>query len=266
MVVIVQYFDKRRAIANSLGVAGASVGQLVFPPLLAYLLSEYNFSGTMLIFSAIALHAFAAAALFRPPAFFTASRLRTPQTAVAQQAPQRPAFDKGLFKDVFYICFVLALCFGHCGYISMCLFIAPFASEDLEVPREQAALLLSILGVADLVGRIFTGWFADFHLIATNRLIALGLLITGATGVFVTFGTTYWTLVILTIVLGLLGALYISLGSVLLVEKLGLARMQAAFGVATLCMGVCIVPVPTILGILIYLVSCRTKSKLPNKQ
>ena len=251
MVVIVQYFDKRRAIANSLGVAGASVGQLFLPPLLAYLLREYTFAGTMLIFSAIAAHAIAAAALFRPPSFYLQSHRRAAITSNgSQQAPppQRPAFDKTLFKNFFYICFILALCFGHCGYISMCLFLAPFANEDLDVPREQAALLLSVLGVSDLVGRILTGWFADFHFIATNRLIALGLFVTGVTGVLVTFWANFWTLVILTVILGLLGALYISLGSVLLVEKLGLARMQAAFGIATLCMGVCIIPVPTILG------------------
>ena len=252
-MVIMQYFEKRRAFANGLCVAGGSFGQLFLSPLLAYLLSEYSFSGTMLILSAIAAHTIAAAALFRPTSFYLQPRRQSTLTnnrlqKVPPPTPQKAAFDKTLFKNFFYICFSLGLCLGHCGYLSMCLFIAPFAVEDLELPREQAALLLSVLAVSDLVGRIVIGWFADFHFIATNRLIALGLFVTGVTSIIVTLWTSFWTLLFLTVILGLLGALHISLSTVLLAEKLGVARTQAAFGLAILFTGICIIPVPTILG------------------
>lgn len=64
------YFDKKRALANSLTVAGASLGQLLIPFLMRFLLDSYGLSKTLLIYGAVQLHGLVAALLLRPPEFY----------------------------------------------------------------------------------------------------------------------------------------------------------------------------------------------------
>ncbi|XP_061190632.1 monocarboxylate transporter 5-like [Saccostrea echinata] len=64
------YFDKRRALANSILVAASGFGGLVLPPLYRYLMDVYGLQGTMLILSGILLNVVALAGLLKPPSLF----------------------------------------------------------------------------------------------------------------------------------------------------------------------------------------------------
>ena len=66
IVMVGQWFDKRRSLANGLSVAGAGIGTFAFAPLLEYLLAEYSFQETMMIMSAVMLHICICGSLFRP--------------------------------------------------------------------------------------------------------------------------------------------------------------------------------------------------------
>ena len=61
------YFDERRALANSLTVAGASLGLLSIPILMNYLLDTFGLKNTLFIYGAVQLHGLVAALLLRPP-------------------------------------------------------------------------------------------------------------------------------------------------------------------------------------------------------
>uniref|UniRef100_A0A8W8IZR7 Uncharacterized protein n=1 Tax=Magallana gigas TaxID=29159 RepID=A0A8W8IZR7_MAGGI len=68
--LIVQYFDRRRELANSVLVLSESFGRLVLPPLYRYLLDVYGLRGTMLIVSGLMLNVVALAGLLKPSSFF----------------------------------------------------------------------------------------------------------------------------------------------------------------------------------------------------
>ncbi|KAL3846936.1 hypothetical protein ACJMK2_017877 [Sinanodonta woodiana] len=74
LVILNQYFEKRRGLANSVAFGGASLGGLIFAPLITMSFEYYGFKGTHLLVAANILHGFIAAALFRPPEFYTCSR------------------------------------------------------------------------------------------------------------------------------------------------------------------------------------------------
>ena len=65
-MMIAQYFRKRRSFATGIAVAGASVGQLVWPPFIVFLLKYYHLSGTLLIIAACYFNTALAGNLFRP--------------------------------------------------------------------------------------------------------------------------------------------------------------------------------------------------------
>ncbi|CAN8005509.1 unnamed protein product, partial [Ixodes hexagonus] len=56
VVALSRYFEFHRTSANGLNFAGASIGSILMPPLLAWLLDQYGLGGTMLIIAALLLN------------------------------------------------------------------------------------------------------------------------------------------------------------------------------------------------------------------
>ncbi|KAK2157348.1 hypothetical protein LSH36_193g08042 [Paralvinella palmiformis] len=80
LIMVNKYFDRYRSTAMGFVMAGGSVGQLVIPILLQYLLDELSFYGCCLIYSGITLNALVAATLLRPPSFYElATKMRQKQ-------------------------------------------------------------------------------------------------------------------------------------------------------------------------------------------
>lgn len=66
LFVVNDYFDKRRGLATGAFYSGAAVGRFVFPLLIYYILQEYGFRGTLLIWGAIMANICVCACLFQP--------------------------------------------------------------------------------------------------------------------------------------------------------------------------------------------------------
>lgn len=60
------YFRKRRALANGLAMCGSGVGVFILSPILEWLLTIYDWDGTVLILAGFALNGCVVAALYRP--------------------------------------------------------------------------------------------------------------------------------------------------------------------------------------------------------
>lgn len=48
-ILLGEYFEKRRGLANSVANLGASIGGLAWPPLVVFLISEYGLRGSLII-------------------------------------------------------------------------------------------------------------------------------------------------------------------------------------------------------------------------
>ena len=59
-----------------------------------------------------------------------------------------------------FVIYVLGMCLGNSGIVNCCIYLPPRAM-DIGIDKQKAALLLSVVGACDFVGRIFGGWFAD---------------------------------------------------------------------------------------------------------
>ncbi|XP_037801019.1 monocarboxylate transporter 9-like isoform X1 [Penaeus monodon] len=65
-LILAQYFDKRRGLANACLTAGVGVGYFLNPLFIRFLQDEYSYKGATLIIGAFILHGFAAASLYHP--------------------------------------------------------------------------------------------------------------------------------------------------------------------------------------------------------
>ena len=70
MVLVSHYFKKRLSLANSLAVAGSSLGSFILPTLIRYFIDLYSLRGALLLLGAIMLHICISASLQRPTSWF----------------------------------------------------------------------------------------------------------------------------------------------------------------------------------------------------
>ena len=107
--------------------------------------------------------------------------------------------------------------------------------DDISV--EDAAFLVSIIGISNTLGRVISGWISDFSwvnsLVVTNTAIILSAL----TVFLFPFCTSYASLTVMALLFGFFVAAYISLTSIILVDLLGLDNLTSAFGLLTLFRG-----------------------------
>ncbi|XP_034477335.1 uncharacterized protein LOC117783883 [Drosophila innubila] len=66
IVIVSQYFDKHRALANGICVSGTAAGSFVLPILIKHLVENCGFHGTLLILGGCMLHVCLSATLYRP--------------------------------------------------------------------------------------------------------------------------------------------------------------------------------------------------------
>lgn len=66
ILVICEYFKKRRGLASGVMLSGSSLGAVTFPHLVTFLLEEYSMRGALLILGGISLHVLVAGALLQP--------------------------------------------------------------------------------------------------------------------------------------------------------------------------------------------------------
>lgn len=69
-ILIGEYFDKKKGIANAVFVSGNSLGGVIMPPLYRYVFDEYGLRGGLLITAGITFNSLVAAALLRPTTFY----------------------------------------------------------------------------------------------------------------------------------------------------------------------------------------------------
>lgn len=70
MVILGQYFDKRRGIATGIAISGGCLGGLILPPLYRVLLDRYGLRGTLLLTGGLLFHNTAMACFLRPLEFY----------------------------------------------------------------------------------------------------------------------------------------------------------------------------------------------------
>ncbi|XP_065085214.1 uncharacterized protein Sln [Ochlerotatus camptorhynchus] len=66
IVIVSQYFEKRRALANGITISGTAAGSFIFPMLIERLIHLFGFHGTILILGGCMLHVCLSGALYRP--------------------------------------------------------------------------------------------------------------------------------------------------------------------------------------------------------
>ena len=185
MVTVGSYFEARRGVAMGLAVAGTGCGGIALPPLWTLLFDEYRFGGTLLILGAFMLHICFVGSLYRPiEQNYSRRRVETLRTkehreeterlrGAAKRRPllRRLGFDCGILKSLKFVIYILAFNVAAPAVISSWQMLPSLALTVSAgaIAKSQAAFLVSVDSICDLVGRVGGGIVTDFPVVRVGK-------------------------------------------------------------------------------------------------
>ena len=145
---IAKWFDSKRGLMTSIAKIGTAMGQIVMPPLIAFLIINFGWrTATFYLGIAASIGLVLAAALMTAP--------NTSEEKTINEEPVAELLDKKVFN-------LLAFC-QFCIFFAMFTTMTHIAAHGLNVGLSlgDSALLLSIIGFSSIFGRLAIGVLAD---------------------------------------------------------------------------------------------------------
>lgn len=267
-VTLVTYFDKYRGVATGFKYAGWSLSGILFPKILSYLQDKYGIQGTLLIYSAMAMHCTAFVLLLPNP-----SRAKKRDNKRQQRAARNSVDDSVqnarrnsnttdvcaarkkrdlpdtllLFKmPIFYAMIV------YCAWADYSMSaVTPTLVDhimDKGSSKEKAENMIVYTAATELVGRLLIPLLADKKLLGRSTLVMSTFFCLTVTSFVLPELNEYSHIVTVCAVQSLLLGCVTTMKGVLLADYIGVSRVSVTFGLA----GVLVLPFtfinPAIIG------------------
>ena len=106
----------------------------------------------------------------------------------------------------------------------------PTHATYLQIPESKASFLIGFLSVGSLFGRLFFGHISDLRWVNRMYLYQTALLVMAVTTTLCPLATTYYWLVVYTLLFGIFDGAFVSLIAVLTGDVVGHHRLSSALG------------------------------------
>ncbi|XP_035683177.1 monocarboxylate transporter 13-like [Branchiostoma floridae] len=156
---------------------------------------------------------------------------------------------KSLLAYIPFVCLTISVFLLGFGFFIPIVHMAPRA-RYLGIEQYQAAFLISMISIGDVVGRIASGFLPTSRRLRLLHWYILSMLGMGTTSLLSPLANTYATLATYSIFYGILGGASMSISLTVLAELVGPARLSNAMGLMTLLMSVAILGGPPVAGAL----------------
>ncbi|XP_054721692.1 monocarboxylate transporter 12-like [Uloborus diversus] len=133
------------------------------------------------------------------------------------------------------------------SYMTYLIVIVDY-SLDLGVDRTDSVFLISTFSVADLCGRLGSGWITDSGIVKRKHLMMVNMVTVGGLLVATSFTTTYMAVTAVSVCAGLIVGINLILFYALLEEYLGLKQLPMAVGLMNFSIGVISFVTPILTG------------------
>lgn len=181
IAMVGKYFSRRKALAYGISMSGSGIGIFLLAPVVQLLIEQFSWRGALLILGGFVLNLCVCGALMRP------ITLKDDQTTSEQnhvcrtetQGFQRASPSSTWTKEWVQTCLcgslqqeynfllmsdfvvlAISVLFMAYGCSPLFVYMVPYALS-IGVSHQQAAFLMSILGVIDIIGNITFGWLTD---------------------------------------------------------------------------------------------------------
>ncbi|XP_070499939.1 monocarboxylate transporter 14-like [Chironomus tepperi] len=155
--------------------------------------------------------------------------------------------DFSYFLDIQFLLFAISNFILYTWYDVVYVYLPDFALEN-NVQDTDASMLISLIGIVNMLGEIVLGWAGDREEINANIIYAICMGLCGVSVVLIPFFNSYTWMSILSSAFGLFIAANYSLTSIILVNLVDLDRFTNAYGLLLLVQGIANLVGPPIAG------------------
>lgn len=270
VAILGHYFVRRRAFANAMSSTGTALGLCTLPILGNYLQIELGWRGSFLVLGAVLLNCCVCGAVMRPLGAprHRGQPLMNPRTAQPEEDKQRKlkgrlrtllsslvaALRKHMAFDLFYCnlryrVYAIGITWMMLGFVVPLIYLVPYATAN-DMEQSQAALLLSILGIVNIIVRPPIGilfslpWFKGRHI----YVFASALLANGLSNSICCIGPTFPVLLTYVVAYGLSMSVVGSLMFTVLMDTVEMSRFPSALGLLAIMESITLLIGPPLAG------------------
>ncbi|XP_069016161.1 monocarboxylate transporter 6 [Embiotoca jacksoni] len=269
VTILGHYFVRRRAFANAMSSTGTALGLCTLPFLGNYLHTEFGWRGSFLVLGALLLNCCVCGAVMRPlqpnkrrgPPLMNhgppptdgekTGRLRTMRNCLLTFLSKHMAFDQ-FCNNPRYCAYAIGITWMMLGFVVPLVYLVPYATAN-DIEQSRAALLLSILGIVNIIvrppfGIIFNmPWFKGRHI----YVFASALLVNGLSNSICCFGPSFPVLLTYVVIYGLSMSVVGSLMFTVLMDIVEMSRFPSALGLLAIMESVTLLIGPPLAGVLV---------------
>lgn len=229
--MVSHYFKRWRPIAFSISSSGECVFAVAFSPFFQWLIETYSWQGALLIIGGLQLNLLVCGALMKPlkpKAFSQTSSLMVGYEELSKTSKKAP-FQCSMIQRLELLLYIAFAIFAASGFFIPPLFLVPYANH-MGIEQYWAAFLLSILSLADLVGRLACGWLANLRVLRNLQIVAIVSILLGVVVLLLPLAHAYWPVMAFTALYGFLFGCIVAVHITSIIDIVGLAGFDSALG------------------------------------
>ncbi|CDQ78724.1 unnamed protein product [Oncorhynchus mykiss] len=233
VAMVGSYFNERKALAYGMAMSGTGIGTFILAPAVHLLIEHYSWRGALLILGGFVSNLCVCGALMRPlleTDKLAEIKLTEMKLAEALLANSMEEFSFLLMPD--FMLLSVSFLFLAYGCSVPFAYLVPYALS-VGVEHQQAAFLMSILGVTGIVGNITFSWLTDRKCVKKYRkvsfMFAVGM--EGLSCLLIPLLRSFTLLVPFSMLYGYFDGAYSALIPVVTSDLVGSSYLSSALGV-----------------------------------
>ncbi|KAK7165080.1 hypothetical protein R3I94_003452 [Phoxinus phoxinus] len=229
--MVSHYFKRWRPIAYSIASSGECVFAMGFSPFFQWLIDSYSWQGSLLIIGGLQLNLCVCGALMKP--------LQAAQTSIQgklvldskdeSRTSKKGTFQWDLIQRPELLLYIVFAILSAAGFFIPPLFLVPYANS-LGMGQYWAASVLSVLALADLLGRLACGWLANLRLVRNLQLLTMVVTALGVVLFLLPIAQTYWTILVFCSFYGFLFGCVVAIHVTSIVDIVGMDGFDSSLG------------------------------------
>lgn len=202
-----------------------------FSPFFQWLINSYSWQGSLLIIGGLQLNLCVCGALMRP--------LQSAQTSIQgkpvldskgeSRTSKKGTFQWRLIQRPELLLYIVFAILAAAGFFIPPLFLVPYANS-LGMGQYWAASVLSVLALADLLGRLACGWLANLRLMRNLQLLTMVATVLGVVLLLLPIAQSYWTILVFSSLYGFLFGCVVAIHVTSIVDIVGLDGFDSGLG------------------------------------
>ncbi|XP_013400924.1 monocarboxylate transporter 9-like [Lingula anatina] len=235
----IDHFEKRKSLAMGIAVCGSGVGTFSMAALTEFLIESISWRYTLLVLAGLSLSGIGLSMLFVPP------KLESNEDNEIEQL--LPGFDKTsmFFKNLLYfpllrradfVVWLVCNLIFQIGLVVPYTFI-PDVARAMGAKVNDAAFLVSIVGIANTVARVVMGVFADFRCANRRYMLGTSVMIAGVMVSILPFMKEYGVIATVCTFYGLTLGIFVSMAPVVLRDLVGIEKLGPSLGLTMVANG-----------------------------